>query len=176
MTIVEKNIFLELRYKSYLITRFINPLIQLFVFIFVFGLIFNIKEGYSLGYWNSKNYLLFLFIAFAIHFSRSITNKYVNLLLNEKYWKTLSAIMIAPVNRFILLFGILISELLIISVPLIIVLIIAFILYPISLFYIILIIIIFLSIFLIFASIGLAISAFSISSEEYVPYLLIGLI
>ena len=173
IAIVEKNFFLELRYKSYLITRFINPLIQLVVFIFIFGFIFNIRESNSIGYWNTKNYTLFLLVAFAIQFSRTVTQRYANLFMNEKFWKTLSATMVAPVNHFVLLFGILFSELLLISVPIIIIFIIALILFPISIFYIILMLVVFLSIYLILSSIGLLISAFSISNEKFVPYLLI---
>jgi len=81
--------------------------------------------------------------------------------------------MVAPTNRFILLFGILIAEFLMDCVPLIILFCIAFILYPIHIFLIFLILLIYFSIYLILASIGLLISAFSLSHEEYIHYLLI---
>jgi len=169
--LTEKNIFLEMRFKAHLVSRFLNPIIQLFVLIFVFGLIFNIKEGYSIGYWNSKNYILFLLIAFSIQFSKSIINRYKVLFIREKYWKTLSATMVAPVNRFTLLFGTLVSEMLMNSIPLIIIFIIAYILYPISLFYLFLMLLIYFFIYLIFGALGLLIGVFAISHESLVPYL-----
>ncbi|MFX1383810.1 MAG: hypothetical protein ACFFBP_15350 [Promethearchaeota archaeon] len=120
LALIEKDLYLELRFKARVITHFLNPFIQLLVLIFVFGLIFSIRDGYSIGYWNSRNYTLFLLIAFSIQFSRSITEKYNQLFRREKYWKTLSAIMVAPVNRFNLLIGTIGSELVMISIPLII--------------------------------------------------------
>lgn len=170
IAIMERNIYLELYTKSGFLFRYINPLFQLLILVFVFGLIFNIKEGFSLGYWNNKNYILFLLLAFCIQYSIPLTTRFNTILMREKFWKTLSAMMVAPVNRVILLFGILASELVLISVPFAILFIIALILFPISFIYLFLILIIFLSIFLIFASIGLFISAFGISHEEYVQY------
>lgn len=168
--IIEKETFLEFRYKSKLISRFFNPIIQLFILIFVFGLIFNIKSGYKIGYWDGNNFLLFLFIAFILQFSHTIIFKYETIFYHEKYWKTLSATMIAPVNKFTLLIGILLSELLIIIIPVSILLIIAYILYPISIIFLFLVFIVFLFIYLIFASMGLFIGMYAISNEEYIPY------
>lgn len=173
LAIVERDISLELRFKSKLITRFLNPVIQLLILVFIFGTIFNIRKGYHLGYWNASNFTLFLLIAFFIQFSRSIVIKYEAKFRQEKYWKTLSGLMVAPTNRFILLFGILISEFLMDCLPLIILFSIAYILYPIPIFVLFLILLIYFLIYLILASIGLLISAFSLSHEEYTHYLLI---
>ena len=167
---IEQNIFHELRVKSRFILRFLNPIIQLIILIFIFGLIFDIKKGFSLGYWDSSNYLLFLLLAFCIQFSKSIINRFNQVFGQEKYMKTLSAIMIAPVHRFTLLIGILVSEIVMNSIPVVILIIIAYILYPISIIYIFLVLLLFFSIFLIFGSIGLLIGVFQISFEEFVPY------
>ncbi len=170
LAMIEKNLYLELRIKTEFIYRFLIPIIELILYVFLFGAIFKAREGYSLGYWNSSNFILFLLIAFCVQFSKPIVARYRQLFIGEKYWKTLSAIMVAPVNRFTLLLGVLISELVLISVPFSIVLIIAFILFPISLINFILILLIFFSIFLIFGSIGLIQGAFAISHEEYITY------
>ena len=170
LAIVEKNLFLELHVKANLVSRFLNPIIQLLILVFVFGAIFNINEDSVLGYWDADNYVLFLLIAFSVQFSKSITTKYYTLFILEKYWKTLSAIMVAPVNRFVLLIGVLVSELIMNSIPLVILIITAFIFFPISIHLIILVILIYFSIFLIFASIGLIFGAFCISKEEFFPY------
>jgi len=173
--IVEKQIRLEMRIKPYLVMRYINPVIQLILFLFIFGLIFNIKENYSIGYWNKQNYVLFILLGYNVQFSKSILYKYQQYFNTEKYWKTLSALMVAPVNRFTLLIGIMISEFVMICIPLSILFIIMYIIYPISLFYLFLVFIIFILIFLIFGSLGLIIGVFIISHEEYVPYSMLAL-
>ena len=83
IAIIEKNIFLELRIKANFISRFLNPLIQLFLFLFIFGAFFNINRDYELGYWNGTNYMLFIFLAYCVQFSRSITIKYNQLFSQE---------------------------------------------------------------------------------------------
>lgn len=168
--IVEKELFLNLRVKSNFLFRYLNPFIQLILFIFIFGVIFSIKTDYQIGYWNGENFILFLLLAFCVQFSKSIIDKYRYIFSTEKYWKTLSATMIAPINRFTLLIGILLSDLAIISLPLITLFIIALILYPISLIFLFIVFLIFVSIFLTFASIGLIIGVFAISYEELEPY------
>ncbi|MFX0186836.1 MAG: ABC transporter permease [Candidatus Hodarchaeota archaeon] len=171
LAFIEKNLYLQLRIRTEFFNRFLNPIFNFFVFLIIFGTIFNIKKGYSLGYWNSSNYILFLLIAYFIQFSKPLIPRYQNLFTQEKYWKTLSAIMVAPVNRFILLFGVLISELIVIMIPVSILLIIAYILYPISLINLFLILLILFAIYLIFGSIGLIIGVFAISNEEYITYM-----
>ncbi len=168
---VEKEIRLETRVKSNFVFRYISPLIQLFLTLFIFGLIFNIQENYILGYWNKENYILFLLLANCINSLYSVTQKYQRFFNTEKYWKTLSALMIAPVNRFTLLIGIMIFEFVMLSIPLFILFIIAYILYPISLFSLFLVATIFLLIYITFGSIGLIIGAFLISNENYVAFL-----
>jgi ABC-type polysaccharide/polyol phosphate export permease len=96
--------------------------------------------------------------------------KYSKTFMNEKYWKTLSATLIAPVNRFTLLIGTLISELLMISIPLALFLIITYILYPISIIHLLLFFSIFFLIYLLFAGIGLIIGVLTMSYEELVPW------
>ena len=171
----EKNIAIELRVKSRFIFRFINPIIQLLLLVFIFGVIFNISQNYKLGYWNYKNYILFLLLAFTVQFSKSILGRYQQLFATEKYWKTLNAIMIAPTHRFTLLIGTLFSEVLLNSIPVGILLIIGILLFPIPIFYLILTFLVLISIFLIFGSIGLLIGIFAISKEELVPYSTIAL-
>ena len=169
--IVEKDISLELRIKTNLISRIVNPAIQLFLYLFLFGIIFNVRTDYKLGYWDNNNYILFLLLAYTVNFSRGIMNKYNLSFRRDKYWKTLSAIMVAPVNKFTLLLGELAAEMIMMSVPIIIILVIAYILFPISLLYLFLTLLILFAIFLTFASIGLIIGVLRISREQYVSYI-----
>jgi lipopolysaccharide transport system permease protein len=175
LAIVEKEIHLELRVKTHFAVRYISPLIQLFLTLFIFGLIFSIQENFKLGYWNEYNYILFLLLAYCIGSINSLISKFQSFFNGEKYWKTLSALMVAPVHRFTLLIGIIIFEFIMMSIPLFTFLIITYILYPISIFYVLLVSIIFFSIFLTFGSIGLVIGVFLISHEGYVPVSLLSI-
>jgi ABC-type polysaccharide/polyol phosphate export permease len=168
--ITEKNIFLQLRYKSTLVSRFLNPLLQLIVMIFIFGTIFSIRADYNIGYWNAQNYVLFLLLAFSLQFIRSIIKRFEVLFTQEKFWKTLSAVMVAPLNRYILLLGTLISELIFLSIPLLFVFFLTFIFFPISFFNVILVFIVFFLIVITLGSIGLLLGIFSISYETMIPY------
>lgn len=173
LAITEKNLFLQLRYKANIVTRFLNPIIQLVLFIFIFRIIFKYNQDVKIGYWDGNTYILFLLLAFVVQFSTSIISRYREMFVAEKYWNTLSATLVAPVNRFIILLGVIFSELIIISIPLLFLFIITFILYPIPLLYLFLVLLIYFSIILIFGGIGLIIGVFAISNEEWVPYSLI---
>lgn len=166
---VERDLSLELRIKSNFILNLINPFFQLLTLIFIFGFLF--RGGITVGYWNNNNFALFLLIAILLQFTLPISAKFLTMFITEKYWKTLSAIMIAPIHRFTLLGGVLISFIVIKSLPLIILFIIIYILYPISFLFIILFLIVYLLIYLTYASIGLFISVFAISNEKIVPYI-----
>lgn len=174
--LIEKHLFLELRIRGKVVTRFLNPIIQLIVLVFLFRKFFFSNEGnYNIGYWNSTNFLLFLLIAFSINYSKSILFSYKNLFMAEKYWKTLSAVMVAPINRFTLLFGHLVAEFVLNSLPIIIIFIIALILFPIPLFFVFLVLLVFFSIIIVFGAIGLFIGVLSISNEALVHYLAIAM-
>lgn len=167
LAIVEKELYLQFRYKSVVISQILNPLIQIFTLIFIFGIVFNIQTGFSLGYWNANNYVLFILIAFCVQIFRPITEKYFQLFVVEKYWKTLSATLIAPVNKFSLLLGQLISWVVINSVGFVVVFVIALILFPINIFYFLLFLLAFICIWISFASIGLLMGVFGISNENF---------
>ena len=167
LAIVEKELYLKFRYKSIIVSQILNPLIQILILIFLFGIVFNIQAGYSLGYWNANNYVLFILIAFCLQIFRPITEKYFQLFVVEKYWKTLSATLIAPVNKFSLLLGQLISWVVINSVGFVVVFVIALILFPINIFYFLLFLLAFICIWISFASIGLLMGVFGISNENF---------
>ena len=167
LAIVEKELYLQFRYKSTIISQILNPLIQILILIFIFGIVFNIQAGYSLGYWTASNYVLFILIAFCLQIFRPITEKYFQLFVVEKYWKTLSATLIAPINKFSLLLGQLISWVILNSVGFIVVFVIALMLYPIPIFYFLLFLLVFICIWISFASIGLLMGVFGISNENF---------
>ncbi|MFX1274377.1 MAG: ABC transporter permease [Promethearchaeota archaeon] len=161
----ERNLYLAGRFRLRIITYYFGPLIQTLMPIIIFGVIFTINEDYQFGYWTGQTYLLFLFIAFCVQFLRKIIPNFVALFNNEKYWKTLQALMVAPVNRYVVLFGYLISELILLSIPFIIFFIIAFILFQINIISLFLVILSFISIAILFACFGLIMGILIITKE-----------
>ena len=164
--ITQRNLLFETRFKLTFIQNLITPLVQMIIFFIIFGTIFTINKDYIFGYWGIQNYLIFLLLGFSIQYLRPIASRFARSLQNEKYWKTLQAILIAPINRFLLILGIVIEHLIAYSLPILILLIIAFIIYPISFEFLILAILIYMCMVLTFGGIGLLIGVFTISNEN----------
>ena len=175
MALVERNILFETRFKLVFLTRFFGPIIQILMPLIIFGAIFNISEDYQFGYWNGENYILFILIAFCIQFIRQIIDNFRLLFLREKFWKSLQAILVAPINRYVLLFGYLISEMILISIAFSAFFIIAVILFPVNIFYLLLIFLLFLCSAIIFGSIGLIVGILIITKEGTVGVFSLGM-
>ena len=118
------------------------------------------------GPWNANNFLIFQFTAYQIYLIRNLINEFPSQFLREKYWKTIPALIIAPLNRFNILIGIFFSHMILISIPLIMFLILSYIAYPISFLTLVFVVIILFCIALIFSSIGLFLGVFAISNEN----------
>jgi len=173
--LVERNLYLEMRFKLFIFTRYFAPFIQILMPLIIFNVIFTIREDYLFGYWTGLNFILFLFIAFCVQFLRKIVLNFSHLFNQEKYWKTLQALMVAPINRYVLLFGFLIAEMILISIPFIIFFIIAYILFPINIFYLSLVILSFLSISILFGCLGLILGILIITKEGIYSVINLGL-
>jgi len=173
--LVERNLYLEMRFKLFIFTRYFTPFIQILMPLIIFNVIFTIREDYLFGYWTGLNFILFLFIAFCVQFLRKIVLNFSHLFNQEKYWKTLQALMVAPINRYVLLFGFLIAEMILISIPFIIFFIIAYILFPINIFYLSLVILSFLSISILFGCLGLILGILIITKEGIYSVINLGL-
>lgn len=164
-TIVEKNVKIQLRFKFNLINSMIAPFMLILLSLIVLWRFFEM--GARFGQWDDTNYYIFLFIAYNTELLRKVIQDFPTEFRQEKFWKTLPALMIAPLNRIHLLFGIFFSHLIIIAIPFVIFFILAYLISPISIFTIIFIIFIYLLIDLIFSGIGLFIAVFAISEENY---------
>ena len=173
--LVERNLYLEARFKLSIFTRYFSPFIQILMPLIIFNVIFTIREDYEFGYWTGLNFVLFLLIAFCVQFLRRIVLNFSHLFNQEKYWKTLQALMVAPVNRYVLLFGFLIAEILLISIPFIFFFIIAYILFPINIFYLFLVILSFLAISILFGCLGLILGILIITKEGIYSVFSLGL-
>ncbi|MFX1500543.1 MAG: hypothetical protein ACFFDH_06205 [Promethearchaeota archaeon] len=167
--LTEKNIKLQLRFKLEFILGFINPLISILMPLIIFNAFFNFNQSFVP--WTARNYSIFIITSFNLTLLQKIISDYPNMLRQEKFWKTLSALIIAPFNKFDLLLGILLSHLVIISVPFTIFFIIGLILYPINLITIIFVLFDFLLIALIFSGIGLLLGVFAISKPNIWKFL-----
>ena len=173
--IIERNIFFELRFKLALLTSFLNPFIQTLMPLIIFGAFFSINESYDFGYWSSENYLLFLLIAFCIQFLKGIMENFRQMFFREKFWKTLQALMVAPINRYVLLFGILISEMILLSIPFVIFFIVALVIFPISILNVFLVLVLFFCLAIFFGSLGLIVAVLIVTKEGVYRVIKIGL-
>jgi len=162
--IVEKNILMKLRYKFDIVVMYLTYFISILMPIIVFGKLFQLDA--DVVPWNSSNYIIFVFLGYNILLMSRMIKEVPSQLRMEKFWKTLPALMLAPFNRFYLLFGYHFSELILILPPFFVFLIVSYFFFPISLLTVLIICFMFFAISIIFTSIGFIIGAFAISNEN----------
>jgi ABC-type polysaccharide/polyol phosphate export permease len=162
--VTEKDVKLNLRFKFQLIVNYINPIVTILMPLIIFQALFNTNE--SFGPWTPENYAVFILTAYNLTLLKNTIKGFPEQLRREKFWKTLPALMIAPFNRLDLLLGIFFTNLILISVPFILFLILTLIIYPISIWTLIFVLFIYLLIALIFSGIGLFLAVFAISREN----------
>ncbi|MHA1293716.1 MAG: ABC transporter permease [Promethearchaeota archaeon] len=164
--IIAKNVKLKLRFKVNFILQIISPLWAFVMPMIILGKIFEIAKGEPLGIWTSETFFFFVLSGFCIGLAARFVHEYHKILRHEKYWKTLPAIFISPLNKYNLLIAIFIEQLVYICIPLTIVFIILLIIYPTTAFSFCLAILIFFGGCVVLASIGLIIGSFSLSAES----------
>lgn len=164
IAIAEKDTLMLFRFKYGVILSFITPLISILIPIIVFGKVFEYTSNF--GSWIPENYMLFIFTGYCILILRRMMQTIPTNLRQEKFWKTLPALMIAPFNRYYLLFGAFLSEFIMFLIPFILFLVILLIFFPISIFTLLTIILSFIAISLVFAGIGLILGVFVITNEN----------
>lgn len=164
IAIAEKDTLMLFRFKYGVILSFITPLISILIPVIVFGKVFEYTSNF--GSWTPENYMLFIFTGYCILLLRRMIQIIPANLRREKFWKTLPALMIAPFNRYYLLFGAFLSEFIMFLIPFISFLVILLILFPISIFTLITIILAFIAISIVFAGIGLILGVFVITNEN----------
>jgi len=164
IALIEKNLKLSIRFKFNLILSLINPLVMILMPLIIMNKLFEFNTQF--GTWTKENFMVYQFLAYNIFLLMGLTDTFGAQFAQEKYWKTLQALIIAPFNRFNLLFGIFIPHIIIISIPFTIFLILTYIYYPISFITLIFIIFIYFLIALIFSGIGLILGIFIVSNEN----------
>ncbi|MHA1293717.1 MAG: ABC transporter permease, partial [Promethearchaeota archaeon] len=166
LSVTEKEIKLNLRYKYGFALRFLKPLVSIFIPFIVFTKIFSLSEAYYFDYCTAYNFLLFLFIAYCINYMFSILNLYKDTFRREKIWQTLKGLIIAPFNKFNLLIGLLIAEMIVILPTIAFFIFLCYILYPIPLINLFYFCLVFLGILLFFAGVGILIGVIDIVNEN----------
>ncbi|MFX1463279.1 MAG: ABC transporter permease [Promethearchaeota archaeon] len=170
--LTERNIKLKLRFKFSLIISYFLPIISILMPIIILSKFFSLNNQF--GPWTTTNYLIYQFIAYKIYSIKGITSEFPHQIREEKFWKTLPALIIGPFNRYNILLGIFTSHILLISIPFITFFILCFLIAPISFITLISIIGIYIIITLIFSGIGLVFGIFSASNENMWKFLEFG--
>lgn len=166
--IAEKNMRTQIRYKYFVILRWFIPILMFLMSIIILDGFFEYNT--NIGPWSPQNYLIFVFIGYNIMIMQSMITYIPKSLLDEKYWKTLPALITAPFNRFYLLFGYIISEFIGIIIPFTIFFIVMLFISPLSITTFILIILMFLGIGIVFSGVGLFLGVFAISNENFLHF------
>ena len=164
LALTENNIKLKLRYKIELVMKYISPILLVFMPIIILRQFFVYNASFYP--WTIDNFLVYLILAYDINLITQIISNFPQQFSREKFWQTLPGLLIAPINRINLLLGLLLSHLILISVPFIFFLVLCYIFFPISIITFIFIIIIFLCITLAISGIGLFFGVFAISNES----------
>jgi len=167
--ITEKNLKINLRFKFNLLISFITPIIYIIMPLILMGNIFDFRN--TVGVWSAENFSIYQFIAYNIILLQRLVTDIPSSFRQEKYWETLPALIIAPFRRINLVFGIFFSNLILISIPFIIFIILSYIIYPILLLTLLFILILYFFIALIFAGLGIIIGIFAISKEGFLGIL-----
>lgn len=162
--LAEKNVKLQLRFKFGLIIFIVSPMISILMPLIVFGQFLEYNTQF--GIWNSSNFLVYSLIAYNIYLLRINIDHFPNRFVEEKYWQTFQAIMVAPFNRFNMLFGIFLTNIILISIPFAFFIILCWIYYPISFLTILFVLAVYFLISLIFSGIGLILGVFALSNEN----------
>lgn len=162
--ISEKNIKMQLRFKYSLIVGYITPILSILMPFFIFGKLF--ENSIDIDPWNAHNAPIFILISYNILLMRRMVVNIPSRLNEEKFWKTITALIVAPFNRFYLLIGYFISEFFIMVFPFVIISVILFIFWPISIMTALIIILMYISIALIFCGISLIVGAFALTNEN----------
>ena len=77
-----------------------KSIIQITIFPFIiFNTLFSLNVDVFKGYYSKDNFVLFLLLGYVVHSFIFLLWHYKDLFYDEKTWKTLNAIMIAPIKK-----------------------------------------------------------------------------
>ncbi|MFX1444103.1 MAG: ABC transporter permease [Promethearchaeota archaeon] len=169
-----KDIKLKTRYKIEFISEFIAPLLTLFFPFIIFNKLFNLDKNFFGTYYSKQNFLLFILLGYCVTCLIFLLWNYKDLFYDEKTWKTLNAIIIAPVRRINILIGYLLSGIIAKLVPISFIIVICYLLFPIPLINLFYVCIVLLCLSITFAGIGFMLGVFEIVNEDISATLAVG--
>lgn len=174
-SLILKDLKLKVRYKLEFIVEYVAPLMTIFFPYITFNTLFNLEENIFGIYYSKDNFLLFLLLGYCISVLIFLLWYYQDLFYDEKTWKTLNAVIGAPVSKFNILISYFVSGLISKSIPLIFIIVLCYILYPIPLISLLFVIVILFCISLTFASMGFILGVFEIVNEDISASLSVGI-
>lgn len=164
-SLTEKSLKLQWRFKLTTIVSFFTPLISIFLPLIILGQFLTLSVDF--GPWTTENYFIYQFMAYQIMLLKRLIVGFPEEIRQEKFWKTLQGLIIAPFNRFNLLLGTFFAHVILILIPISIFFVLSYIAVPISFLTLICVILFLILVALIFSGIGLIIGIFAISRENY---------
>ncbi len=163
--LIIKDLKLKTRYKVQYLFSILTPLFTFIIPYLIFMKLFEAIGDKSFGIWTPHNFIIFVLTGLFVIFIFRLIEAYGKILLFEKYYKTLSGLLISPITITSFLMSILISELIVLAIPLILILSLCFFIAKASFFTILFITFLFFLACLLLASIGLALGVFKLSVE-----------
>lgn len=111
--ITVKELKLAIRFKAgYFLFNLVNPVLSMIPLLLIYYGFFHYSGAESFAEVNAFNYINFLlFGILALAFFNVGTTVFQRRLMEEKYWKTIEAIFIAPINYLSIIVGTGLSEL-----------------------------------------------------------------
>lgn len=106
IAVTEKEIRLQLRWgKDFFLRILISPFFYLIPYFLLYQGIFNLGSG-DIGTITPENYIVWLFLG-TIFFTFAFNglSAFESRFLTEKYWMTIQALFLTPINKYALLLG-----------------------------------------------------------------------
>ena len=172
LAIAEKEIKLSTRFKLPFFTQsLVGPLIRILPFLLIYTGFFSISQDVTIGELvKPDTFIVFLILGMlADVFFETGWRTFGNKFMREKFWETISATFLAPINKLSLILGTGLAEFVSIFPSLIIFFIIGFIIVPIGFLKLGVILLALLLLFLISLSIGLIVGSASLFNENFIP-------
>ena len=108
LTIAEKETKLALRYKvPFFTSSLVGPIIRIMPFLLVYWGFFAFGENASIGgEVTSANFVIFLILGMLCDvFFDTGWKTFTGRFMTEKYWQTIEAMLLSPINRISFIFG-----------------------------------------------------------------------
>ncbi len=170
--ITKKEFKLNIRFKTaYLLNTFVSPVLSIIPLIIIYYGFLHYTDATDFGGINLSNYIAFLSFGIAAQaFFHTGTNVFAVRFREEKYWRTIEALFIAPINYISLIIGVGINVALKLLPLLLIFILIASAFTVPSITQVLFVIIILLLLLLFCLGIGLIYGALTLFSENFDPF------